>query len=117
VEKTVEWAVRRSPELEREIRKEMKMHAKERAAAEGRDEDANRLDDLFEEEKNREVAYALQLLEEGSPVAHRATPAAIFYSYGKAFKVCPASLSRGILVHAAPDEQHDKFESKGDWLP
>jgi hypothetical protein len=117
VKKAVEWAVRRSPELEREIGKEMKMHAKERATAEGHGEDANRLDDLFEEEKNREVDYALQLLEEGSPVAHRAAPAALFYSYGKSFKVCPASLSRGMLVQAAPSERHDKFESKGDWLP
>lgn len=117
VSEAVEWAARRSPELGREIRKEMKMAADERAIAEGRGDDDNRRDELFEDEKVRFVAYALELMEQGSLVAHRAIPAALFYSYGKAFKVCPASLSRGLLVHSPSSESYDKQESKGGWLP
>lgn len=117
VDNCVEWARWRSPEFSQEVRTEIRLEAKSRAAAEQVEIGSDRYDTILEEEEMRFGVFALDRLEGGSAAAHRAMPVAIFYEYAEAFDVCPASLSRGIVQFAKLNERHKALKAGRGWLP
>jgi hypothetical protein len=117
VDEVIEWARWRSPDLAREVRNEIRARAKDRAEEDGIEVGSDRYHFILEEEEDRFGAFALDLLESGSAAAHRAIPAALFYIYAEKFQVCPASLSRGLLIDCALSDRHKKLKSRWGWLP
>lgn len=117
VGEAIGWAKDRSHPFNNAVREEMKRSARWAAQEQGHDIGSTAHEYLLDEEEPMFNVHAVRLLEHGAEAAHRAVPAAFYYSVGKNYKVCPASLSRGMLVYDGSGELHDRLASMGGMLP
>jgi hypothetical protein len=94
----LEWTLNHLPNGAGTFFAEVRREAERKAAEDGRHGDVQYIEALRDTEAENVLAYVLGAFENGDPIVHRTAPVALYYAYASEFKICPAMLSRGIVM-------------------